>query len=376
MTTIAENIARIQQAKADIKSAIEAKGVEVGDGLINTYADKVAEISGGGGNLQTKDVTITSNGTSSVRPDTGYSGLSKVNLTTNVQPNLETKSITITSNTTTTIAPTQGKDGLSQVQVTTNVSGGSSYNWEDIGFTYEPKVNEYIYNNGKEIYDNWDTSITNADNMFKSSRGNNMIVTFPNVDTSNITSMANMFYQNYSLVEINDNFSFENCTNTGNMFSSCCNLRYVGNVMPPVGCTMGGMFTECYNLRNINNLRIGNSSNNMNVLRNITDLTINKLYLSLNRISMGSTIVNCTNLNIKEIVNENNLPSLEYAFFSGCTFTDKSIDEILKYFKTLTNQATKYKTLKALGFTSANCDQAILSSEWQDLVDAGWTTGY
>ena len=46
--SIETEIERIQQAKADIKSAIEAKGVEVGDGLIDTYADKVAEISGGG----------------------------------------------------------------------------------------------------------------------------------------------------------------------------------------------------------------------------------------------------------------------------------------------------------------------------------------
>ena len=46
--SIAAEITRIQGAKADIKSAIEAKGVTVGDGLIDTYADKVAQISGGG----------------------------------------------------------------------------------------------------------------------------------------------------------------------------------------------------------------------------------------------------------------------------------------------------------------------------------------
>ena len=36
-------IQRLQTAKADIKTAIEEKGVQVGDGLIDTYAEKISE---------------------------------------------------------------------------------------------------------------------------------------------------------------------------------------------------------------------------------------------------------------------------------------------------------------------------------------------
>lgn len=71
--------------------------------------------------LEEKDVTVTSNGSSTINPSEGYNGIRKVNLTTSVQPNLESKSITISTNTTTTIQPTQGKDGLSSVEVTTAV---------------------------------------------------------------------------------------------------------------------------------------------------------------------------------------------------------------------------------------------------------------
>ena len=39
--SIATEIQRLQEAKADIKAAIEEKGVEVGNGLIDGYADKV-----------------------------------------------------------------------------------------------------------------------------------------------------------------------------------------------------------------------------------------------------------------------------------------------------------------------------------------------
>ena len=48
--SIATEISRIQQAKADIKTAIEAKGVTVpSSAKIDTYDDYVSQISGGGG---------------------------------------------------------------------------------------------------------------------------------------------------------------------------------------------------------------------------------------------------------------------------------------------------------------------------------------
>lgn len=53
MTTITENIERIQQAKIDIKEAIIAKGVEVADDVrIDGYAEKIVEIQQGGGSSQ------------------------------------------------------------------------------------------------------------------------------------------------------------------------------------------------------------------------------------------------------------------------------------------------------------------------------------
>lgn len=45
--SVATEIQRLQQAKADIKAAIEKKGVTVGDGTIDTYAEKINEISSG-----------------------------------------------------------------------------------------------------------------------------------------------------------------------------------------------------------------------------------------------------------------------------------------------------------------------------------------
>ena len=57
--SIATEIQRLQQAKADIKTAIEEKGVTVGDGTIDTFADKIKEITGGGGGAVEGYCTVT-----------------------------------------------------------------------------------------------------------------------------------------------------------------------------------------------------------------------------------------------------------------------------------------------------------------------------
>jgi hypothetical protein len=55
--SIATEISRIQQAKADIKTAIEAKGVTVpSSATIDTYDDYVSQISGGGGGGDTSTI--------------------------------------------------------------------------------------------------------------------------------------------------------------------------------------------------------------------------------------------------------------------------------------------------------------------------------
>lgn len=57
-TNISTEITRLTNAKAAIKSAIEAKGVTVGDGTLDTYAEKIGEISSGGGSSDKKYVRI------------------------------------------------------------------------------------------------------------------------------------------------------------------------------------------------------------------------------------------------------------------------------------------------------------------------------
>lgn len=54
MGTTAEKLTKLSQTKSAIKSAIEAKGVTVGDVKFADYPEKIGEIQGGGGGEKIK----------------------------------------------------------------------------------------------------------------------------------------------------------------------------------------------------------------------------------------------------------------------------------------------------------------------------------
>lgn len=54
MGTTADKLNKLSQTKAAIKTAIEAKGVTVGDATFADYPSKIQAISGGGGTPELK----------------------------------------------------------------------------------------------------------------------------------------------------------------------------------------------------------------------------------------------------------------------------------------------------------------------------------
>lgn len=91
MSTIAEEIQRIKQAKSGIKASIINKGVAVDDAAtLDAYPALIDSIQTGGGTgestFQEKTVSITANTTTEVVPDEGYDGITKVTVTTKVKP--------------------------------------------------------------------------------------------------------------------------------------------------------------------------------------------------------------------------------------------------------------------------------------------------
>lgn len=79
--SIADDLTRIQGAKADLRTSIQAKGVTVpASAKIDDYPDYVDAIQqGGGGTYQAKTATPTTS-QQVIRPDTGYDALSQVTI--------------------------------------------------------------------------------------------------------------------------------------------------------------------------------------------------------------------------------------------------------------------------------------------------------
>ncbi|MBO7527027.1 MAG: hypothetical protein J6T74_03915 [Clostridia bacterium] len=245
-----------------------------------------------------------------------------------------------------TLPTTQNSNNLADA-IESISSGG--IDWTQLGYEEEPFSLQEAVDYAKEIKRTWDASITNT---YRKYFNNKELIYFPNVDMSNVTK-------------------------ADYMFQNCVKLEYFDEINPASNCNMNYMFNlGNYDITKLtgNKIHIKNNNNNSRVFYNIGILELNELILEIAPLRGDSIISAVNNLKIKKITDTQT--SREQPILSNCTMNDDTIKVFLNYFKTLTSQPSSKKTLKALGFTSSNCNQAILLDEWQDLVEDGWTTGY
>ena len=111
----------------DVAAAIKAKlGTETPIPA-SQFDTKIGEIETGG-TYQAKSITIQSNGSQTITPDSGYDALSSVAITVQVPiPQLQSKVYNFTENTHIILSPETGYDGFSSIELTINVpqEGGS-----------------------------------------------------------------------------------------------------------------------------------------------------------------------------------------------------------------------------------------------------------
>lgn len=361
MTTIAENITRIQQAKADIKSAIEAKGVEVGDGLIDTYADKVAEISGGGGNLQTKNVTITSNGTSNVQPDEGYTGLSKVNITTNVaEPSQYNVLIDPSKQYTSSY-------GLNELITALDASKFDTSNYTNTSNMFKNCINLEsvpLINTG---------NVTNMNSMFY---GCSKITTIPLLNTSKVTGMSSTFYGCSKLTEL-PNIDTSKVTDFSSAFVNCVSLETAPNLDTSSMADSGfsATFKWCSKLKNVPLYDTSKITTMNSTFQSCAIVTIPQFDTS-NVTQMNQTFATCSSLENVPLLNTSKVTSFFSTFISCKKLTDQSLDNILQM--CINSAVTSNKMLTKL--ISVNGYQNPITSEriqalphYQDFINAGWT---
>ena len=241
---ITKSIDNLNKLQEDVENTITDLQEQVVD-----LEEQIEEME----NLETKEVTITTNTETTIEPTTGKYALEKVVVITNVQPNLEEKTLTITENKETTITPSENYQGLSRVVVTTNVAGGNGVldteNYSSISAVGSPSRLPTLL---KSIELNC-TSITAFENCFKDCIGVTSI-NLTNVNTNNDINFYFTFYNCNSLTNLNiENMSSIKISNLASCFYNCSSLVTLGELNlnnASANNSMSNTFYGCTSLSN------------------------------------------------------------------------------------------------------------------------------
>ena len=124
-----------------------------------------------------------------------------------------------------------------------SISGGGGYpDWSEIGYENAPPKFINTFNYSKEIYDNWDATVTSLNDKF---RNNNNLIYMPLVNTSNVNTMNDMFNSCTKLTTI-PLLDTSNVTRMERMFYNCYVLADIP-VLDTSNVISGGMYAMFMN---------------------------------------------------------------------------------------------------------------------------------
>lgn len=280
--------------------------------LENVYGKKTYEttIAECGSSIELQELTITQNGTYTAPEGTAYSPVN-VNVPSKEE---ETKSITITENGKTTVLPTSGKV-LSKVDIVANVpqtaESGTVKNLLDA-----TKSCYYLFNNfngtsidGLISYN--DTSnVTTMSHMFDHC---NNLTTIPQLDTSKVTNMYQMFYQCTSLTTI-PQLDTSKVTNMEQMFYYCSNLTTIPQLDTSKVTSMRSMFDNCTKLTTIPQLDTSKVTDMYSMFNYCSNLTTIPQLDTSSCTNMGSMFFGCSSLTTILQLDINKVTSSSFMF--------------------------------------------------------------
>ena len=283
---------------ADIASAIREKTGKEDKIAPVDFAKEIQGINVGVPiNNQDKSVDITENGTTEVMADSGYTGLGKVTINTEVNSG---------GSTTPKWTGHADAEGLKAIGWTD----------EDIAYYQENGVNwneeddevHKVTDDNKELY-----GVLTADNI---STYKDRIVYLPKIDTSGKTSMYQMFSGCYSLTAI-PQLNTSNVTDMGYMFYSCSSLITVPLLDTSNVTSMYQMFSSCYSLTSIPLLDTSKVTRAESMFSNCYSLTTVPLLDTSNAIKMGGIFLQCYSLTTVPTLNISNATDIN-SMFSRC----------------------------------------------------------
>lgn len=266
--TTAENLNRIIQAKADIKTAIENKGVAVGDVTIDSYAEKIGKIpqdvsfNGLDFTVIGYDMTLTRELNDEFNADIQYS-LQKYN------------------------------------EWDENNTSATYLFKEDKKLVYAPFINTQNVEDMYNMFSNCtnlttvpliDTSkVRDMQGMFN---GCTNLTAVPLFDTSNAKKMASMFTNCTNLTTV-PLFDTQNVTGMNSMFENCANLTTVPLFNTQNVTGMASMFYDCKNLTTVPHFNTQNVTGMNNMFYGCKNLTTIPQFDTQNVTNINSLFYNC-----------------------------------------------------------------------------------
>lgn len=222
--------------------------------------------------------------------------------------------------------------------------GGGDLDWSVLGYDTTPDGIKKIYNDAKDILDNFTPQQALANTFY----GKTMVI-MPLIDTSITTNMQSTFASCNKLIQV-PLFNTSKVTNFISTFRECAVLTYVPNLDTSSATNMSSMFLYCYKLENAPSFNTSKVTNMQQMF------------------SYCSILKNVPIYDTHLVTNFNN------AFQSCNTLTDTSLDNILQMCINSSVSSTN-KKLSYVGIFTATYSQEKIQAlpSYQAFIDAGWT---
>jgi hypothetical protein len=264
-------------------------------------------------------------------------------------------------------------------EITNLPSGGGGIDWTEIGYTGTPDGLIDSFNDAKDIADNWqgtplDTIKYLYGSTYSSTIKQGILVAFPLVDTSNVTSFNSFFSGFTSLlsVPVLDTSSGQTFNS---MFNGCASLRKTPNFDLSSATNVNRMFYSCYCLKEVDTFGSNSITNFSEAFRNCRLLkTVRSLNIS-GATNTESMFNGCANLEDLPQMSAPNLSSDNSLYmFGACNkLTDASLNNIMGLCITMTTSTTKTITMVGVNPSTYPLSRVQNLSNYQSFVNAGWS---